>query len=92
MSVYFRLVGEYSYQHVVKDVIEKSHVEDKVFALVEEILVRRDVVADDVVSFPSTEKGESGSNLKLNGVVHHTESRGGNIADVVSVVSISGYN
>jgi len=81
---------EYSYQHVVKDVIEKSHVEDKVFALVKEILVRWDIVADDVVSFPSTEKWESGSDLEFNGIVHDSESRGGNVADVVSVVSIGG--
>ena len=56
-------------QHVVENVIDESHVQDEVVPFVEKVLIGGDVVANDVVSFPSTEERESGPNLELYGIV-----------------------
>ena len=56
-------------QHVVENVIDESHVQDEVVPCVEKVLRGGDVVANDVVSFPSAEERESGPNLELYGIV-----------------------
>jgi len=71
-------------------VIDEPHVQDEVVALVEQILVGGDVVADDVVSLPSAAERESGSDFELDCVIESSEGRGGNVADVITVVSVGG--
>ena len=72
--------------------VDEPHVEDEVIALVEEVLVGGDVVADDVVRLPAAEKREPRPDLELDGLVQDAEGRGRDVADVVAVVSVGGWS
>ena len=56
------------HQHVIEDVVHQSHVQHVLGAGVEEILVRWNIVADDIVSLPASEQWEPGSEVQLHGV------------------------
>ena len=73
--------------HVVVNVVDHPHVEDKVvLAVGEEVLPRGDVVAQDVVGLPAAEQGEPRPQLNLNRVVEDAKGRRRDVADVVPVV------
>ena len=61
------------HQHVVVDVVDEPHVEDVVVAAVEEVLVARHVVPDDVVGLPAAEQREPRPQVQLHSVVHHLD-------------------
>ena len=77
------------HQHVIKDVVHQSHVQHVLGAGVEEILVRWNIVADDIVSLPASEQWEPGSKIQLHGVVHHLHVAGGDVANIISVVDVT---
>ncbi len=56
--------------------IEQPHVENEIVSLGEQVFVRRHVVSDEIVSLPTSEKRESGSDLELDGVIENSEGRG----------------
>ena len=83
--------GDVTYEHVIKDVVDEPHVEHVVVALVQQVLVRGDVVADEVVGLPAAEEREPRTDLQLDGFVQDPESRGRDVPDVVAVVRVGGW-
>jgi hypothetical protein len=75
-------------EHVVKDVVDETHVQDVVVALDVEVFVAGHVVADEVVSLPAAKEGEAGAEVELDGVVENAKGGGGDVADVVAVVDV----
>ena len=82
--------GEVVDDHVVKDVVEEPHVEDKLVGLVEEVLVGGHAVAQHVVRLPAAEEREPGTQVDLDRVVQHAKRRRRNVANVVTVVHVVG--
>ena len=70
--------------------IDETHVQDEVVALVEDVLVGGNVVADEVVRLPPAEKRKPRPDFELDGVVHDPECGRRDVADVVAVVSVGG--
>lgn len=53
-----------------------------------EVLVAWQVIANDVMSFPSPEKREAGSDLHLHGVIQDKEVAGRDVSNFISVIDI----
>ena len=75
-------------QHVVEDVVHKSHVKNVLVSRVEEVFVRWHVVTNDVVGLPSSEQREARPEVELHCVIHNFHVACGDVADVVSVVHV----
>jgi hypothetical protein len=54
----------------------------------EKVFIRRYIVPDNVMGLPAAKEWKTRSNFKFNSLVEYSESRGGDVADVISVVHI----
>ena len=71
--------------------VEEPHLEHVLVPTVSvEVLVAGHIVAECVVSLPATEQREARSQLNLNAVVQFTQGGGGDVANLVTVVDITG--
>lgn len=53
-----------------------------------EVFVAWQVIANDVMGFPSSKKWEAGTDLHLHGVIQDKEVAGGDVSDFISVIDI----
>lgn len=53
-----------------------------------EVFVAWQVIADDVMGFPSPKKREAGTDLHLHGVIQDKEVAGGDVSDFISVIDV----
>ena len=61
--------GEVLDQHVIENVIDEPHLERVLVVLVIQVLVAGHIVPDDVMRLPTSEQGEPGAQLKLDGII-----------------------
>lgn len=77
-------------EHVVIDVVDHAHVQDVTLALMVQILVAGHVIADEVMGLPAAEKRESRSKIQFHRIHQRSQSRRGNVADIIPIVHIGG--
>lgn len=53
-----------------------------------EVFVTWQVIANDVMGFPSPKKWEAGTDLHLHGVIQDKEVAGGDVSDFISVIDV----
>jgi hypothetical protein len=61
--------GQLINNHGVEHMIHESHLQDVIATIPEQVLVRRNVVTENVSGFPSTEKGKSRAQHEFDRVV-----------------------
>lgn len=74
------------HHHIVKDMINHAHLQQILIATVEQVLKARHIIAQSVVSLPSTEQRESWTQIKLNRVLEGPHSRCGDVAICVTII------
>ena len=62
----------------------------RVLTLVVKVLVAGNIVAQEVACLPATKEWEAWPQLNVNSVVQFTHVAGGDVADFIPVVNISG--
>ena len=70
--------------------INEAHLQHKLISSIGiQVLIAGHIVSKGIVGLPATKQGESRTELHLNTVIHFTESRRGNVANLIAVVHIT---
>ena len=76
-------------QLIVVDVIDQTHLQHVLVALVEQVLVRWDVVAEHVVRLPAAVQWKARANLDFHLILHFSHVARGDVADLIAIVDVA---
>lgn len=82
------LGGQLLDNNVLKDMVQDSHLQGVVVAIVVEILVGGNIVSNDIGRLPASEERESGGDCELDRIGADADGRGRDVSNLVTVVDV----